>query len=85
MAAGRTRLDDARQALLEAEQAARNPELDRDVVERLELAHAELLDALEKADGRFAGAARAASGRGGPERRARLSSTSSASCPTPTT
>ena len=52
----RARLDDARQALLEAEQAVRNPELDRELVHQLEEAHAELLDAIDKADGRFAGA-----------------------------
>jgi hypothetical protein len=55
VAAGRARLDEARHALTEAEQAVRNPELDREVVERLELAHADVLEALEKADGRFAG------------------------------
>jgi hypothetical protein len=52
----RARLDDARQALLEAEHAVRNPELDPEEVARLEAAHDELLDALDKADGRFAGA-----------------------------
>lgn len=52
----RARLDAANQALLEAEQAVRSPELDRDLVARLELVHADLLDAIEKADGRFAGA-----------------------------
>ena len=55
VADGRTRLDAARHALLLAEQAVRNPELDRDLVDRLELAHADLLLALEKADGRFGG------------------------------
>ena len=53
---GRTRLDDARHALLVAEQAVRNPELDRGMVDRLEQAHAELLDAIDKADSRFGGA-----------------------------
>jgi hypothetical protein len=56
LAEGRVRLDEARQALLEAEQAARRPDLDRDTVERLEQVHAELLDAIDKAGGRFAGA-----------------------------
>ncbi len=55
LAEARARLDDARHALLEAEQAARNPELDRAAVDRLELAHADVLDALEKAEGRFGG------------------------------
>jgi hypothetical protein len=55
LAAGRQRLDDARHRLLEAEQAVRNPELPRNVVDQLELAHADVLEALEKADGRFAG------------------------------
>lgn len=53
LAVGRARLDDARQALLEAEQSVRNPELDRATVERLETAHADLVEAIEKADGRF--------------------------------
>ena len=47
------RLDDARQALLEAEQAVRTPELDRDDVLRLEDIHGELIEAIEKSDGRF--------------------------------
>jgi hypothetical protein len=51
----RARLDDARQALLEAEQDVRNPELDVEEVLRLEDAHEELLRAIDKADGRFAG------------------------------
>ncbi|MEQ1786503.1 MAG: hypothetical protein ABL966_05575, partial [Acidimicrobiales bacterium] len=55
LAEGRVRLDDAHQALLEAEQAVRNPELDRDLVDRLEHTHADLLDATEKAGGRFGG------------------------------
>ena len=33
----------------------RSPELDRDLVDRLELADADLLDAVERAEGRFAG------------------------------
>ncbi len=56
MAVVRTRLDDARHALLVAEQAVRNPELDRALVDRLEQAHAELLDAIDRADSRFGGA-----------------------------
>lgn len=56
LASARERLDDARQGLLEATQAVRNPELDRDEVQRLEDAHQSLLDAIDKADGRFAGA-----------------------------
>lgn len=55
VAEARARLDDARQALLEAEQAARNPELDRDDVARLEDVHAALLDATDRADRRLAG------------------------------
>lgn len=56
LAEARTRLDRARDALLEAEQAARNPELERGMVDRLETAHAEVLEALERADSRFGGA-----------------------------
>ena len=56
LAEGRNRLDDARQALLEAEQAVRSPDLDRAVVDRLEHAHADLLDAIDKAERRFGGA-----------------------------
>jgi hypothetical protein len=56
LAEGRARLDNARQALLEAEQAVRRPELDRDAVERLEVAHADLLAAIDKANGVFGGA-----------------------------
>ena len=56
LASARARLDDARQALLEAEQAVRSPELDRDEVNALEDAHAELLDAIDRADRRMAGA-----------------------------
>jgi hypothetical protein len=55
LAEARERLDDARQALLEAEQAVRNPVLDRDEVDRLEAAHELLLNAIDKADGRFGG------------------------------
>jgi hypothetical protein len=56
LATARARLDDARQALLEAEQAVRSPELDRDDVNALEDAHAALLDAIDRADRRMAGA-----------------------------
>ena len=56
VAAGRRRLDDARHALEDAELAVRNPELDRDLILELEQAHAELLDAIDKADSRFGGA-----------------------------
>jgi len=56
LAEGRARLDDARQALLDAEQSVRNPELDRAAVDRLEASHARLLEAIDKTDGRFSGA-----------------------------
>ena len=56
LAAARARLDEARHALLEAEQAVRGPALDRGLVDRLEEAHANVVDALDKAEGRFAGA-----------------------------
>ncbi|MGK2949823.1 MAG: hypothetical protein ACSLFP_14730 [Acidimicrobiales bacterium] len=52
----RAHLDEARQALLEAEQALRNPDLDPVQVAQLEEVHADLLDALDKADSRFGGA-----------------------------
>ena len=55
LAAGRARLEAAREAHLAAEQAVRRPELDRELVHQLENAHAEVLEALDKADGRFAG------------------------------
>lgn len=55
LAAARTRLEDARQGLLEAEQAARSPVLSRDDVDELERAHDALLEAIERADGRFSG------------------------------
>jgi hypothetical protein len=55
LAAARARLDAARIALTEAEQSARGPDLDRALVERLELAHADVLEAIERADGRFSG------------------------------
>ncbi|MGQ0830117.1 MAG: hypothetical protein ACT4OV_00390, partial [Microthrixaceae bacterium] len=54
LAAARSRLDDARQTLLEAEQAVRTPVLQAEDVARLEAVHAELSDAIDKADGRFA-------------------------------
>jgi hypothetical protein len=41
---------------LDAVLAVRNPELDRDTVNQLEQSHAELLDAIDKADSRFGGA-----------------------------
>ena len=56
VAEARRRLDDARRTLEEAELAVRNPELDRDLVQDLEHAHADLLDAIDKADSRFGGA-----------------------------
>jgi hypothetical protein len=56
LAVVRGRLDDARHALLVAEQAVRNPELDRGMVEQLEQAHAELIEAIDRADSRFGGA-----------------------------
>ncbi len=56
LAGVRSRLDDARHALLVAEQAVRNPELDRALVDRLEHAHADLLDAIDRANSRLGGA-----------------------------
>jgi hypothetical protein len=56
IAAARQRLDRARAALLEAEQSIRLPELDRADVDQLEHAHADLLQAQDKADSRFGGA-----------------------------
>lgn len=56
LAERRVRLEEARHALLEAELAVRHPEVDRDAVDRLETVHAELLDAIDRADGRFGGA-----------------------------
>lgn len=55
IASARARLEDARQALLEAEQAARRPVLSRSDVEEIEQAHEALLDAIERSDGRFSG------------------------------
>lgn len=51
----RSRLDDARQALLEAEQAVRSRELDRDDVLVLEETHSALVEVMDKAGGRFGG------------------------------
>ncbi|MFZ6006010.1 MAG: hypothetical protein ACOYXM_18975 [Actinomycetota bacterium] len=51
----RSRLDDARQALLEAEQAVRSRELDRDDVLLLEDTHSELVEVMDKASSRFGG------------------------------
>lgn len=56
LAEARARLDDARQRLLEAEQAVRSPDLDPDDVQRLEDVHDQLLDALDRTDRRFGGA-----------------------------
>ncbi len=56
VAQARDRLEAARQALAESELAVRNPELDRDMVNQLEQAHADLLEAMDKADSRFGGA-----------------------------
>jgi len=55
----RERLDRARQALAEAEQAVRSPEHDREDIHKLEDIHGALIDAIDKAEGRF-GRARAA-------------------------
>ncbi len=51
--AARARLDAARQALADAEQRVRVPQLDRDDIDALEVAHADVLDAQEKSEGRF--------------------------------
>jgi hypothetical protein len=56
VAAARARLDAARAALVDAEQAARAPDLERDDVDALEQAHAEVLELQERADSRFGGA-----------------------------
>ncbi len=53
MVAARARLDAARQALADAEQRVRVPQLDRDEIDQLEVAHADVLDAQEKSEGRF--------------------------------
>lgn len=55
IAAARSRLEDARQSLLEAEQAARSPVLSRADVEAIEQVHEALLDAIERSDARFSG------------------------------
>lgn len=52
-AVARARLDDARQALLEAEQAVRRPVLGSNDAEELEQAHDRLLDAVERSESRF--------------------------------
>lgn len=52
-AEARARLDEARQSLLDAEGALRTPDLDPDLVARLEAVHAELVDALERSGARF--------------------------------
>lgn len=49
----RDRLDRARSALVEAELAVRSPELDRDDILKLEDIHGELIEAIDKAEGRF--------------------------------
>ncbi|MGQ0432620.1 MAG: hypothetical protein ACT452_09480 [Microthrixaceae bacterium] len=49
----RERLDRARSALVDAEHAVRSPELDRDDILKLEDIHGELIEAIEKAEGRF--------------------------------
>lgn len=51
--AARARLDAARQALAEIEQRVRLPLLDRDDIDALEVAHADVLDAQDKTEGRF--------------------------------
>lgn len=60
LADARRRLDDAQQTLLEAERAARSPALDPDDVAHLEALHEELLDVMERAEGRFSKARAAA-------------------------
>lgn len=55
LAAARTRLEDARHLLAEAELAWRTPELDRQMTERLEDVHEEILEALDRAERRFGG------------------------------
>lgn len=55
LAAARTRLEDAQHLLAEAELALRNPELDRQMTDRLEDVHEEILEALDRADRRFGG------------------------------
>lgn len=53
--AARRRLDEARQALIAAEEAIRNPHLDPDKVAAIEAAHEELLRAVDKASSRLGG------------------------------
>lgn len=59
LAAARARVEDAQAALAEAEQLARGPHLDADLVAALEEAHEAVLAAQDRIDSRF-GAARAA-------------------------
>jgi hypothetical protein len=54
--AAKSALDDAQQAVLEAERAVRGPSSDPVLIEQLEAAHLDLLDALERAESRFSGA-----------------------------
>ena len=56
LAEGRARLDEARRAILGAERSVRHRGPERDMVDRLEAAHADLLGAIDRADGRFGGA-----------------------------
>ncbi|MET0728541.1 MAG: hypothetical protein ABWZ76_09630 [Acidimicrobiales bacterium] len=56
VATARTRLGDARQTVLEAEHAMRNPPLDPVGVAQLEDAHVRLLEAMGRSEGRFSGA-----------------------------
>jgi chromosome segregation protein len=53
VSSARAGLDDARAALVEAEQAVRTPELDREDIEALEHAHAAVLEAQDKAEARL--------------------------------
>lgn len=55
LAAARSRLDDARHALVEAEHAVRIPKVDPAGAQRLEDLHEQVLTAMERADGRLAG------------------------------
>lgn len=56
LAAARSRLDEARHALVEAEHAVRIPKVDPASAQRLEDLHEHVLIAMERADGRLAGA-----------------------------
>jgi hypothetical protein len=55
VADARRRLDEARTALADAEEAVRQPDLDRNSLAELERAHDAVLEALEGADRRFGG------------------------------